>query len=147
MLLLAVLPLQGMVQLLAGLQGRSHLHTDAAHAVASPSPLRLLLNQLHAAHDPRLTGHRLGAVPASEAAAGLHEHGGAYHRHDHDTAAALEVGDAAEDAGQGAATAFLAWLPGPLAVPGRVEGGDRPDAAGVGWRDRVVAPLLTPPRG
>jgi hypothetical protein len=141
MLLLAVLPLQGVVQLVAGLQGHRHMHAGAAHAVASPSPLRVLLDHLHAAQDPRLQG--VGSITAGD----LHEHGGVFHRHSHDTADVVDVADAADDAAQGGATAFLAWLPGTLTLPVLGVGGARPATADLDWRDRVVAPPLVPPRG
>jgi hypothetical protein len=141
-LLLVVLPLQGLVQLVAGLQGHRHMHTGMAHAAAaSPSPLRLLLDHLHAAQDPRLQAW------SSHASGELHEHGGVFHRHSHDTAGVLDVGDAADDAARGGATAFLAWLPGTLTVPVLGVSGARPDSAASDWRDRVVVPPLAPPRG
>jgi len=147
MLLLVVLPLQGVVQLVAGLQGQRHVHTGAPRAAASPSPLRALLDRLHAAQDPRLLGHRPAWVASRSAAAEEHQHGGVTHRHTAvDEADALDVGDPADDAAQGGGTAFLAWLPAVLAVPAGA-GGGRPAAADVDWRDRVVAPPLTPPRG
>lgn len=147
MLLLVVLPLQSVMQLVAGVQGHRHLHTGAAPATASPSPLRLLLDQLHAAQDPRLKGPKLAWVPSSGPAAGLHAHGGVFHEHSHaDSADALDVGDPADESVQGGATAFLAWLPVALALPA-AEGSNRPAAVDGDWRDRIVAPPLTPPRG
>lgn len=146
-MLLVVLPLQGVVQLVAGIQGHRHLHTGASQAVGvSPSPLRALLDHLHAAQDPRLQGARLAWVLSEGPAADLHAHGGVFHRHSQDTADVVEVGDPADDSLQTGATAFLAWLPAALAMPAG-EGGDRPAAAALDWRDRVVAPPLTPPRG
>ncbi len=141
MLLLVVLPLQGVAQLVAGLQGPRHLHTGDAHAVASPSPLRLLLDHLHAAQDPRL---KVGLSRISGAE--LHEHGGVFHRHSHDTADVLDVADA-DDATQGGATAFLAWLPGTLTLHAVSAAVDIPTAPDLDWRDRIVAPPLAPPRG
>jgi len=146
MLLLVVLPLQSVAQLVAGVQGHRHVHTGVVPAAVSPSPLRALLNHLHAAQDPRLQAARFGWVVSKGPAAALHEHGGVFHRHSHDEADVLDVGDPADDSLQGGATAFLAWLPANWALPASV-GGDRPAATGLGWRDRVVAPLLTPPRG
>ena len=140
MLLLVVLPLQGVVQLVAGLQGHRHMHTGAAHAVASASPLRVLLDHLHAAQDLRLKS--FSSISAGE----LHAHGGVFHRHSRDTADVVEVGDAADDATQGGGTAFLAWLPAALTLPSG-EGSGHPAAADLDWRDRVVAPPLVPPRG
>ncbi len=153
-LLLVVLPLQGVVQLVAGLQGHRHMHTGAAasasvdHSVLSglTQPLRAALDHLHAAQDPRLQGPQLGWLASKGPTAGLHEHGGVYHKHSSDTADVLDVGDAADDAAQGGVTAFLAWLPVGLALPAG-EGADRPREVGLDWRDRVVAPPLTPPRG
>ncbi|MEO6280608.1 hypothetical protein [Roseateles sp.] len=146
MLLLVVLPLQGVVQLVAGVQGHRHMHTGAAPAAASPSPLRALLNQLHAAQDPRLQAAKLAWVVSTGPAAELHAHGGVFHKHSHDAADVLEVTDPADDSLQGGATAFLAWLPVALALPAG-EAGGRPATLGIDWRDRVVAPPLTPPRG
>jgi hypothetical protein len=148
MLLLVVLPLQSVAQLVAGVQGHRHLHTGSwaqqGSALASLTrPLRALLDHLHAAQDPRLVaGFAVSTGPAD----GLHQHGGVFHKHTHDTADVLDVGDPAEDAAQGGATAFLAWLPTGLAVPAG-EGVAPPVTAVPDWRDRVVAPLLTPPRG
>ena len=147
MLLLVVLPLQGAAQLVAGIQGQRHLHTGAVQAAAaSPSPLRALLDRLHAAQDPRLQGSKPGWVLSRGQAGELHEHGGVFHKHAHDDADVLDVADPADDSLQGGATAFLAWLPAALAVPAG-EGGSRPAVAGLDWRDRVVTPPLTPPRG
>lgn len=146
MLLLVVLPLQSVAQLVAGVQGHRHVHTGAAPAAMSPSPLRALLNQLHAAQDPRLQATRLTWVVSQGPAAEMHEHGGVFHKHSHDEADVLDVADPADDSLQGSATAFLAWLPAALALPAS-EGGDRPAMPGFAWRDRVVAPPLTPPRG
>jgi hypothetical protein len=145
MLLLVVLPLQGVAQLVAGLQGQRHVHTGASHE-ASPSPLRALLDRLHAAQAPRLQGHRPAWVLSHGPAAEEHEHGGVRHSHAADDTDALEVGDPADDAAQGGATAFLAWLPAPLALPASA-GAERPASAHADWRDRVVAPPLAPPRG
>lgn len=141
-MLLVVLPLQGVMQLVAGMQGHRHVHTGAA----SPSPLRALLDRLHAAQDPRLQKPAVSWVIGNGAPGEAHEHGGVFHTHSHDTADVLDVGDPADDARQGGVTAFLAWLPAALALPAG-EDGDRPVAAVLGWRDRVVAPPLTPPRG
>lgn len=60
----------------------------------------------------------------------------------------LDVGgDTADDVAQGGATAFLAWLPSlGFALTGDPVA-ERPTAAATRWRDRVVAPPLTPPRG
>lgn len=145
MLLLVVLPLQGVVQLVAGLKGQRHVHTGASHE-ASPSPLRALLDRLHAAQDPRLQGHRPAWVLSLGPAAEEHAHGGVRHSHTTDDSDVLEVGDPADDAAQGGATAFLAWLPAPLALPAGA-GAERPAGADADWRDRVVAPPLVPPRG
>ena len=146
-MLLVVLPLQGVAQLVAGIHGHRHVHTGASQA-AGPflSPLRALLDQLHAAQDPRLQGARLGSVLSQGPAGELHEHGGVLHRHSHETADEVEVGDPADDSQQAGATAFLAWLPAALAMPVG-EGGDRPAATALDWRDRVIAPPMSPPRG
>jgi len=140
-LLLVVLPLQGVVQLVAGVQGHRHVHTGALSGLIQP--LRALLDQLHAAQDPRL---QASWAPSSGPAAGMHEHGGVFHTHSHDTHDAVDVGDAADDSTQGGVTAFLAWLPMELACAA-CQGSDRPAVAAFAWRDRVVAPPLTPPRG
>ncbi|MGM9480045.1 hypothetical protein ACS5PN_02525 [Roseateles sp. NT4] len=148
-LLLVVLPLQGVVQLVAGLQGHRHVHTGAAHAVLSgmTQPLRALLDHLHAAQDPRLQGHKLGWFASKGQSAGLHEHGGVFHQHAADTTDAVEVGDATDDSLQGGVTAFLAWLPASLAWMAPADAGDRPAMADLDWHDLVIAPPLTPPRG
>jgi len=148
-LLLVVLPLQGVVQLVAGLQGHRHVHTGAAPASllsGLTQPLRALLDHLHAAQDPRLQGHALGWFASKGSSGGLHEHGGVFHRHDAGTTDAVEVGDAADDSLQGGVTAFLAWLPDLPALPAPTGVGDRPRTADLEWRDRVVAPPLAPPR-
>lgn len=153
-LLLVVLPLQGVMQLVAGIHGHRHVHTGAALAAPNPEstlasltqPLRAVLDQLHAAQDPRLQRQASSWVLSRGPAAGMHEHGGVFHEHSHDDADVLDVGDPADEPAQGGATAFLAWLPAALAMPAG-EAGDHPVAADLGWRDRVVAPPLTPPRG
>lgn len=148
-LLLVVLPLQGVVQLVAGLQGHRHVHTGAAHSVLSglTQPLRALLDHLHAAQDPRLQGHQLGWFASRGSVAGLHEHGGVFHRHSVDTTDAVDVGDAADESLHGGLTAFLAWLPAFPALAAPAGAGDHPAAADLEWRDRLVAPPLEPPRG
>lgn len=146
MLLLVVLPLQSVAQLVGGVQGHRHVHTGAAPAAASPSPLRALLNHLHAAQDPRLQAAKLTWVVSKGRAAEMHEHGGIFHKHSHDEADVLDVAEPADDSVQGGATAFLAWLPAALALPA-AEGGNRLVMAALDWRDQVVAPPLTPPRG
>ena len=143
MLLLVVLPLQGVVPLVAGLQGHRHVHTGATPVAASPSLLRAVLDRLHAAQDPRLQA--LGTLSRGTSGE-LHQHGGVFHRHAQDAADVIDVHDASDDATQGGATAFLAWLPAPLLLPAG-EGGEPPRVAEAGWRDRVVAPPLAPPRG
>jgi len=146
-LLIVVLPLQGVMQLVAGLQGHRHMHAGTVAAAASPSPLRKLLDHLHAAQDPRLQGSTFSLAPSRARMGELHEHGGVYHRHSQDAADVIDVGDATDDAGLGGATAFLAWMPAAPALP-LVEACDhRPETAGLGWRDRVLAPPLAPPRG
>ncbi|KQV92489.1 hypothetical protein [Pelomonas sp. Root1237] len=150
-LLLVVLPLQGMVQLVAGLQGHRHVHIGTAtrhDAVLAglTQPLRALLDHLHAAQDPRLQGSKRSQVLSNGHGAEMHEHGGVFHNHSQHDADVLEVGDPADDTAQSAVTAFLAWLPAGLTLP-MGEGGDHPAATHLDWRDRVVAPPLTPPRG
>lgn len=156
MLLLVVLPLHSVVQLVAGLQGHRHVHAGAARPsavhhgsalAALTQPLRAVLDRLHAAQDPRLLGPSPAWVVSRGPADGLHQHGGLYHRHSPATHDAIDVGDANDHALEGGATAFLAWLP--LGLPLLAgEAGDRPVAAACDdWRDRVVAPPLTPPRG
>jgi len=141
-LLLVVLPLQSVVQLVAGLQGHRHVHTG----MAAPSPLRLLLDRLHAAQDPRLQAAPSVTWLVSQGdSEGLHQHGGVFHKHSHAAADVLDVGDATDDAKQGGATAFLAWLPAALALPA-VEGDACPQVVAPDWRDLVIAPPLTPPR-
>ena len=127
-LLLVVLPLQGVMQLVAGVQGQRHLHTGDAPAAAPvlslasiAQPLRALLDHLHAAQKPRFSAPAL----SRGAAAGLHAHGDVFHEHAHDTGDVVEVGDPADDSLQGGATAFLAWLPAAWLLPAG-EGLDRP---------------------
>lgn len=139
-LLLVVLPLQGVMPLVAGLQGHRHVHTASTPAVASPSPLRWLLDRLHTAQDARFQRPRVAM------AGELHAHGDVVHRHSQDTADVVDVGDAADDAAQGG-TAFLAWLPAAPSLAAVAMGSARPSAPGPDWRDRIVAPPLTPPRG
>lgn len=146
LLLLVVLPLQSVVQLVAGVQGRSHVHTGTAPAAPTPSLLRALLHQLHAAQDSRLQAGKLSWVLNKGPLAEMHEHGGVFHSHAHDEPDVLDVGDSADDSLQGGVTAFLAWLPVALALPADA-GSDRPAMATRDWRDRVVAPPLMPPRG
>lgn len=154
MLLLVVLPLQSVAQLIAGVNGHRHLHRGAAQAAAPlgsvlsslTQPLRALLDHLHAAQDSRLQGQKGSWILSKGQSPGLHEHGGVFHEHSAGDADVLEVGDPADDAAQGGAVAFLALLPAALMLAAG-EGNDRPDAADPAWRDRVVAPPLTPPRG
>jgi hypothetical protein len=152
-MLIVVLPVQSVTQLIAGLQGHRHVHTGATaaapHGFALASlaqPLRAVLDRLHAAQDPRLQ-MQAGAWTVSRGSAdGWHAHGGVFHKHSHLTADVVDVGDPADEPAQGGATAFLAWLPGALALPA-AQGSEPPAAVSPGWRDRVVAPPLTPPRG
>lgn len=140
-LLIAVLPLQGVVQLVAGLQSQRHVHASAALAVASPSPLRQLLDHLHAAQPPALKGWGRMDDPGARP----HAHGGVVHTHDAAQADVIPVADAGDDAGPGAATAFLAWLPLALTWP-PAQRSPAPAEPGHAWQDRVVAPPLAPPR-
>lgn len=147
-LLLVVLPLQGVVQLVAGLQGQRHLHTGAGSSAGLLSslaqPLRAVLDHLHAAQGGR---HGLASLSGRGSAAEPHEHGGVFHRHSVDTDDVLVVDDAADDSPQAGVTAFLAWLPDGLAWLAPPSPGGAPAMAALEWRDRVVAPPLTPPRG
>lgn len=153
MLLLVVLPLQGVVQWMVGLQGHRHMHTGAVVAphdgvlARLAQPVRALLDHLHAAQHTRLQGPRLGWTSSRASGAELHAHGGVLHRHAADTADVVQAADALDDAGQGGgATAFLAWLPAAPVLP-VLAGGERPATVHAAWRDRVVAPALAPPRG
>lgn len=150
-LLIGVLPLQGVTQLVAGVQAHRHVHTGLAAPASLLSeltrPLRVVLDRLHAGQDPRLLAPRFAWLPSQGPAAGYHQHGGVFHKHGHDTADAVDVGDAGDGAQQqAAATAFLAWLPVAFALP-LGEGCACPAMAACDWPDRVIAPPLTPPRG
>ncbi|MBV8034648.1 hypothetical protein [Roseateles sp.] len=153
-MLVLVLPLQGVVQLVAGVQGHRHVHTGTSAAAPWQAaalsllgqPLRAALERLHAAHDPRLSGPKFTWLASRGPAAAMHQHGGILHAHSAQTHDALDVGDAADDGRQGSATAFLAWLPAVPALMAR-PGSDPPAAFAFDWRDRVVAPPLAPPRG
>ncbi|RZJ10350.1 MAG: hypothetical protein EOP39_08930 [Rubrivivax sp.] len=146
--LLVVLPLQGVVQLVVGLQGHRHVHTGMGSALSGlTQPLRALLNQLHAGQEARL----LAAPPPSWLVSegpevGRHEHGGVSHEHSAQTTDVVDLGDAADEPQQSGATAFLGWMPAALAVPVS-EPGVRPATVGVSWRDRFMKPPLAPPRG
>jgi hypothetical protein len=142
-MLLVVLPLQGIVPLLAGLQGQRHVHTSHPRAVASPSGLRLLLDRLHAAQPVRL--QHLGLAPlASRLDAQPHAHGSLVHTHGAEARDAVPVADS-DEAGSATATAFLAWLPAPLAV--RAAGAqDAPHHAAPLQAGRDEPPALMPPR-
>ena len=142
------------MQLVVGIHGHRHVHTGAAVAVPAPEsalaslakPLRAVLDHLHAAQDPRLQAQASRWVPSRGDSAGRHEHGGVFHEHSQVDADVLELGDTSDEPAQGGATAFLAWLPAALALPAG-EASDHPVTADLDWRDRVVAPPLTPPRG
>lgn len=141
-LLIVVLPLQAVAQLVAGLQTQRHVHAQPGLAVASPSPLRQLLNRLHEAQPASLKawghGAQLGARP--------HAHGGVVHTHEPEQPGVILVADADDGAGQGAVTAFLAWLPLALTWPA-AHRSPAPVPQPVAWQDRLVAPPLAPPRG
>ncbi len=139
MLLIVVLPLQSVAQLVAGVQGHRHVHTGSMLS-GLMQPLQAVLDRLHAAQDPRLAG------VSRQAADGWHEHGGVLHKHSRDTHDAVDVGDAGDEAQQAGATVFIAWLPTSWSWTDG-QGGERPAEPAVNWRDRVVAPPLTPPRG
>lgn len=141
-LLIVVLPLQGVVQLVAAVQGPRHLHADLPHAAPSASPLRQLLDRLHAAQPQQLKTPGLTWALGAQ----THAHGGIVHSHGRDMADVVTLADAGDDAGQGGATAFLAWLPAALSLPA-AQAGTVPVAGTSAWRDRVMAPPLTPPRG
>lgn len=150
MLLLIVLPLQGMVQLVHGFHGHRHVHAGVKQQASLLSelaqPVRAVLDRLHAAQDPRLQAAGFSWTVSRGDADGWHEHGGVRHKHSPHAADVVDVGEAADDAMQGGVTAFLAWLPRALVLPA-AQGSVRPAAAAFDWRDRVVAPLLAPPRG
>ena len=158
-LLVFVLPLQSVVQLVAGLQGHRHVHLGAEQAQDSwqaalqeaalsllGQPLRAALAHVHAGHDPRLDGPKPSRAASRGPSSAMHAHDGVFHVHTADTHDAVDVGDAADDSRQGGVTAFLAWLPEALAVMAR-QGSEPPAALAFDWRDCVVAPPLTPPRG
>lgn len=154
-LLVVVLPLQGVVQLVAGVQGHRHAHTGAPQANVPwqdaalsllGTPLRAALERLHAGHDPRLGAPTFSWRASRGPSAAVHEHGGVFHAHSAQTHDAVDVGDVADDSRQGGGTAFLAWLPGTPAVMAQ-RGSDPPATFAFDWRSRVVAPPLTPPRG
>jgi len=146
-LLLVVLPLQSVMQLVAGVQGHRHVHTGAAQMLSGlAQPLRAVLDRLHAAQDPRLQAAGFSWAVSRGDADGWHEHGGVRHKHSPHAADVVDVGEAADDAVQGGVTAFLAWLPRALVLPA-APGSVRPAAAAFDWRDRAVAPPLAPPRG
>lgn len=143
-MLVMVLPLHSVVQLVAGLQEHRHVHTGVGRTAGDrhgtllavlATPLRAVLDQLHAAQGPRLGGN----------AQGLHQHGGVFHRHNADTQDVLDVADPSDDGLQAGATLFLAWLPGGLTLAAE-QGSSLPTTATRSWRDRVVPPPLAPPR-
>lgn len=157
-MLIAVLPLQSVMQLMAGLQGHRHVHTGAVPAASGSSregfilsdlarPVRAVLERLRADQDPRLQGPKLAWVVSAGPAAGMHQHGGVFHKHSHDVVDVIDVGDPADESVQAGATAFLGWLPVTLALPCSEGADGAPAAIVMAWRDRVVAPPLTPPRG
>lgn len=139
-LLMVVLPLQGAVQMISGLHGQRHMHAVLAE------PLRALLAQLHAAQAAPSLQARAPGWTVSTGLAHRHAHGGVFHEHAPDDGDVIQVGDTADEAVQGGATAFLAWLPAGLRLP--ASGSFRRPAAAVhAWRDRAIAPPLAPPRG
>lgn len=144
--LLVVLPLQGVVQLVAGLQGLRHMHSAQPAGAASPSLLRALLDHLHAAQPAAQQALGTARWPWSSAEL-PHSHGSLVHTHGAHDAGVVAVPEA-DEAGASAAmgaTAFLAWLPLPLTVPG-AEGVDAPRHAAPLRAGRVVPPALAPPR-
>ncbi|HEY1132815.1 MAG TPA: hypothetical protein VGF12_25625, partial [Roseateles sp.] len=92
--LVFVLPLQGVVQLVAGVQGHRHVHIGAQQ-VETPwrdaalsllgQPLRAALERLHAAHDPRLSGQKFSWMANRGPSSAMHEHGGVFHEHSAET--------------------------------------------------------------
>lgn len=143
-MLVVVLPLQSVAQLVAGLREPRHVHTGAVHAVGErhgtllavlTTPLRTVLDHLHAAQGPRLDGR----------AQGLHQHGGVFHRHTADTQDVLDVADPGDDTLQAGATLFLAWLPAGLRLAAE-PAHSAPATGAPRWRGRVVAPARVPPR-
>lgn len=112
--LLVVMPLQGALQWVVGLQGQGqrHVHASQTGREVSPSALRLLLDRLHAAQPQPLKSLGLAQLkPRAEAQP--HAHGSLVHTHGADTHDVVPVADADDDGTRGA-TAFLAWLPSPL---------------------------------
>lgn len=142
-MLLVVLPLQGVVQLVAGLQGQRHVHTAQAGQIASPSALRQLLDRLHAGQPQALKGLGLAQLKP-DADARSHAHGGLVHSHTADVHDAVAVADGDDD-GTAGATAFLAWLPEALQVAQALPQ-DAPSVAVLLRAGRVVAPACIPPR-
>lgn len=145
-LLIVVLPLQAVAQLVAGLQTQRHAHAQPGWAVASPSPLRLLLNRLHEAQPASLKAWGPGAHLGAHLGARPHAHGDLVHTHEPAQADVIAVADAEDESGQGAVTAFLAWVPMASIWPS----GERdaaPAQPPVAWRDHPVAPPRAPPRG
>lgn len=148
MLLALVLPVQGVVQLVAGLQGRHHVHPAAPRAAAAPAwlaPLRAVLDQLHTLPDPRLAATPGAWAQARSLALGEHRHGALVHRHSAQTADAQDLGESPDDGPQAGATVFLAWLPGALCLMG-APGHQAPGGLSPDWCDHCVAPPLAPPR-
>ena len=144
--LLVVLPLQGVVQLVAGLQGARHVHRTLPGGSASPSVLRMLLDRLHAAQPTQLQVLGMTRWPWSTAEL-PHAHGSLVHTHGAHDADVVPMPDADETGASAAAgaTAFLAWLPVPLTVHGAA-GVEAPSHAEPLPAGRVVAPPLAPPR-
>lgn len=141
-LLIVVLPLQAVAQLVAGLQTQRHVHAQPGLDVASPSPLRLLLDRLHAAQPASLKAWGQSAHPAGRP----HAHGDVVHTHEPEQAGVIPVASAEDDPAQGAVTAFLAWLPVAPAWPA-AHRSPAPVPLPVAWQDRLEAPPLAPPRG
>lgn len=151
MLLALVLPLQGAVQLVAGLQGRHHAHVPASQPAAPLglswlAPLRAALDHLHTLPDPRLAqGPGLWAQ-ARSLALGEHRHGMLVHRHAAQDDDMRDVGDAGDEGGQGGASVFLLGLPQAVTLPAAAAGA-WPAGAVTDWSDHRRAPPLDPPRG
>lgn len=154
-MLLVVLPLHSVLQLVAGVRAHRHVHSGAPFSAggglpASPlarlaEPLRVVLQALHAAQEPRLARPAAYRSQALGVWGGLHQHGGVYHTHTADTHDVIDLSGPADDPLQAGATAFLAWIPAGMVLP--AAGSSTLLAAPAPrWHDRLVAPPLMPPR-
>lgn len=142
-MLIVVLPLQGMVQWVAGWQGQRHVHTHQPGSGASASALSQWLDRLHAAQPAQLKAPglmRWAAIGGEQP----HAHGAWVHTHGAQDTDAVPVADA-DDGGTPGATAFLAWLPTALRVSQALPE-PAPSHVTLLPAGREVAPALTPPR-